>query len=631
MKSGSLRTLIPCVCFALGVYLTQLCQAERGFVLVQVQDTKNHPLRGVEVGIDGFGGSNMTGNDGKAKLSLGSAAKEGDWISLSILHSPPGKDWVMLSPWDNRSQVPSFEDKPDNFIRIVVVQRGDRAVLESGPGVTSLTETITKANAAKTVGHEVASENPKENLEIVAKQYGLSADEVDRAIRAWGAKTNDHFEAGLVALYERDFAKASALLQDSLKQREEKLTTDQKTADLKTVAQDRDQVAVAAFFLGQALFELGKYGESSDAYQKCLDKWPHDPRVLNRIAMDLSMTGDLDKAEKLYTEALALDRASVPTQFEVAAVLGNFAILLTNEGQYERAEPMLREALAIDERVLGAGRPEVATALNNLGTFLMKEGKLTEAAGKLNSALEIDEAALEPGDTRVAADMSNLGLVYSNQDDDVNDAKAESLFTQAYEIDKAASGPNNPDVAVDLNNLGTLLEKAGNSKGAEEKFREALHIEEQVGLETPTLVTTLGNLGNTLLDQHRDAEAEVCLDRARNIAEKLIPESLDFAMILNASAFLPQSRHDYPAAELLFRRALSVGENALGRGTPGVAQYMNNLGTVLCREGKFDESISMISGALEIYRKTLGPTDQRTRQTESSLNNCLDSKRQQEK
>ena len=92
MRPNSFRAFISITCLAVGIVLGLPCRAEHGFVLVQVQDTGHHPLRGVEIGIDGFGSSKMTGDDGKAKLSIGSAAKEGDWISLAVLHSPPGKD-----------------------------------------------------------------------------------------------------------------------------------------------------------------------------------------------------------------------------------------------------------------------------------------------------------------------------------------------------------------------------------------------------------------------------------------------------------------------------------------------------------------------------------------------------------
>jgi hypothetical protein len=191
MKPRQFRRLIPAIFLLMGVSVCPPCQAEHGFVLVQVQNTKHHPLRGVEIGIEGFGSSKMTGDDGKAKLSVGSATKEDDWISLAIVHSPPGKDLVMISPWDNRAQVPSFEDKPENFVRVVVVQRGDRASLENGTVLISLAEKINKANAPKTSNYQAAREDPKVSLDAVAKQYRLNPDEVDQAIRAWGAKTTD--------------------------------------------------------------------------------------------------------------------------------------------------------------------------------------------------------------------------------------------------------------------------------------------------------------------------------------------------------------------------------------------------------------------------------------------------------
>jgi len=96
MRPGSIRAFLPAICLALGICVSRPCRAEHGFVLVQVQDTEHHALRGVEIGIDGFGNSKLTGDDGKAKLALGSGAKEGGFISLVVLHSPPGQDLVMI-------------------------------------------------------------------------------------------------------------------------------------------------------------------------------------------------------------------------------------------------------------------------------------------------------------------------------------------------------------------------------------------------------------------------------------------------------------------------------------------------------------------------------------------------------
>ena len=48
---------------------------------------------------------------------------------------------------DGRTPVPSFEEKSENFVKVVVVQRGDRAALENASVLTSLAAKINSANA----------------------------------------------------------------------------------------------------------------------------------------------------------------------------------------------------------------------------------------------------------------------------------------------------------------------------------------------------------------------------------------------------------------------------------------------------------------------------------------------------
>jgi hypothetical protein len=48
------------------------------------------------------------------------------------------------------------------------------------------------------LGRQAGQEDPKTNLEIVAKQYGLKPGELDQAIRVWGAKTSEPYEVGRI-------------------------------------------------------------------------------------------------------------------------------------------------------------------------------------------------------------------------------------------------------------------------------------------------------------------------------------------------------------------------------------------------------------------------------------------------
>src|SRR5208283_1560796 len=272
---------------------------------------------------------------------------------------------------------------------------------------------INKANAPKSADKQAAQENPKANLEAVAKQFGLSPEDLDKAIKAWGAKTTDPYEAGLAALYARNYDKATTDLQTSLSQREEKLASDQKA-----VAADQKQVADAAFFLGQSLYGQGKYRESAAAYQRCLQIRPDDAAVLNNTAVSLTFTGDYSGAEPLYRQALAIDEKALgPNHPDVATNLNNLAELLQAKGDDAGAEPLYRRALAIDEKVLGPDHPTVAACVNNLALLLDAKGDYAGAEPLFRRALAIDEKALGPDHPTVATCLNSLALLLAAKGD----------------------------------------------------------------------------------------------------------------------------------------------------------------------------------------------------------------------
>src|SRR5208283_2733468 len=260
---------------------------------------------------------------------------------------------------------------------------------------------INKANAPKSADKQAAQEDPKAILEAVAKQYVLSPDDLDNHIREWGAKTTDPYEAGLAALYARNYDKATTDLQTSLSQREEKLAADQ--------AADQKAVADAALFLGSSLYEQGKYKESAVAYQRCLQIRPDDAMVLNNTALSLDLAGDYADAEPLIRQALASDEKALgPNHPNVAIRLNNLAVLLYSEGNYAAAEPLYRRALAIDEKALGPDHPDVARDLNNLAALLEAKGDYAGAEPLFRRALPIFEKTLGPDHQYVATTLNDL-------------------------------------------------------------------------------------------------------------------------------------------------------------------------------------------------------------------------------
>jgi tetratricopeptide (TPR) repeat protein len=434
------------------VVLTALCLAcpiawaEKGILVVRVEDVQRRPVAGLEIGVEGAGGLAVTDANGRARIRLAPESKEKSWVSLQIVKSPVGQDLVMVSPWDYRAQVPSFENKSDNFVEVVVVRRGERATLESGSVFAALTAKINKANAPKSADKQAVPENPKANLEATAKQFGLSPEDLDKAIKAWGAQTIDPYDAGMAALYERNYSKATVDLQDSLKQREE-------------------AVADAASSLGASLYQQGRYGESARAYQRSLQIRPDDPSVLNSAAVSLMRAGDYAGAEPVCRRALAIREKTLSSDDpDVATSLNTLAELLREKGEYQAAEPLMRRALAIDERRLVSDDPHVARDMNNLAELLRARGDYAAAEPLYRRALAIDEKALGSDNPDVARDLSSLAALLYAQGDY---AGAQPLYRRALAIREKVFGPDHPLIAQSLNNLAALLEVKGDYGAAE--------------------------------------------------------------------------------------------------------------------------------------------------------------------
>jgi tetratricopeptide (TPR) repeat protein len=570
--SGICRTNFALWLAALLCLASSSLWAESGVLVVHVKDVQRHPISGVQIGVEGDGGSSITGDDGKARIRLAKQTREKGWVSLQILSSPPHRDFVMVSPWDYRTVVPSFENESENFVEVVVVQRGDRAALESGTVLAAATAQINKANAPETANKRALQEDPKANLAAVAKQYGLSPDDLDQAIRAWGAKTTDPYEVGLAALYQRNYAKASAQFSDSLRGREEKLEVDQKA------------VADAAFFLGSSLIEEGKYRESATALQRCLQLRPDDAIVLNYLEVSLTLAGYYAAAEPLSRRALAIDEKALgPDHPEVGTALGNLASLLQNKGDYAGAEPLFRRALDIYKKALGPDHPLVATALGNLALLLKDKGDYAGAESLFRQALAIDEKTLGPDHPGLAIDLGILAALLEHKGDY---AGAEPLYRQALAIDEKALGPDHPSVARDMNNLAGSLWHKGDYAGAERLFRRALEIKQKVlGPDHPSVATGLNNLALLLESEGDYAGAEPLLRRSLAIDEKALgPDHPGLAIDLENLAALLVHKGDYAGAEPLFRRELTIDEKALGPNHPETERIRRNLQALIDKQ-----------------------------------------------
>ncbi len=594
--SSILRLAILAFAFFTGS-LCDSARAERGYVVVQVEDAQGHPVRHLEIGVKGYGSSQLTGDDGKAKLRVGSAIRENDHLTLIILHSPPGRDFVMVSPWSNQERVPPFEDKPDNYIPVVVVQRGDRAALENNIGLASLTEQITKTIATKMSGQPSASEQGESALNTVARIYGQDPDELDRRIRAWGERTEDPYQLGLAKLYERKFADATKELGNSLKIRKDDL----QKAHV-DVARATRAVESAAFFLGISLYEEGKYKKASDSYLEALKVAPDDPVIMNNAAVTFQQLAEYVRAEAFYRQLLSTNSIDELTH---AIVLNNLGSLMEEEGRYDQAQKLFDDAVAAFIRAPGALPAALATAYANQGSLSVLMGRFANAQEPEQKAIIIDEGLFGPDNPAVARDLNNLAELDAIR---LKFAEAEKKYRSAIAIDEKAFNPDHPILIIPHVNLGELLAWTGRLKEAQDEVERALKIA-QISFEPdhPAVNLCTAKIANLFRDRGMYSAAFVLYASVLQADERYPELKHRLAVDLNGQSILLIAGQAYPQAVVNLRRALTLNEQMFGPDDLTVGETLSGLGLALLGEGKLDEAETDLSRASKIEESILGP------------------------
>src|SRR5690606_20599128 len=182
--------------------------------------------------------------------------------------------------------------------------------------------------------------------------------------------------------------------------------------------------------------------------------------------------GSYAAALPLLHEAPELRRTLYPPGDEVAYVLVELGRAYSDHGQLDRAEPMFREALALRRQTLGEEHRNTAVSYGDLGIVLMRKDDFAGAEPLLREALEINRRVL--GDhANVAGAMSNLAQVLANKGDH---AAAEALFRDSIAMFRRNVGDKHWRVANVLNNLGACLREQSRLDEAAATLDESLAI-----------------------------------------------------------------------------------------------------------------------------------------------------------
>jgi tetratricopeptide (TPR) repeat protein len=522
--------------FFILILSAQTTLAQHQVLTINVIDLKEQTRSGVTIKCKEGCAPTTSDPNGTAVLWLMQENINSGIVELQVVTRSKSVDWVLISPWDGKWPVVK------RSLTVVVARHGDRLILASGKAMEAITARVLKEVTPK-LDRQISDEGRKLVLKQQAEAVGLKPEEVDQAIREWGKKATDPYQQGLAALYEKNFPKAEQLLTQSYQMR-------------KNAFQD------AAFFLGQALYEQGKYSEAVNKFQEVFVLKHDDPVVLNWLGNSLLEAGRYGEAEPLLKRVLDInEKGPGKDNPSTATSLNNVAVLYYDLGRYDEAEPLLKRALAIDGKTLGENHPGTAADLNNLAELYRTQGRYSEAEPLYKRALAIREEALGKEHPTTTISLNCLASFYYQQG---RYSMAEPLYKRALAIREKTLGKDHPSTAVVLNNLALLYFMQGHYSEAEPLYKRALDIDEKaLGENHPSTATDLNNLAELYKTQGHYSEAEPLYKRTLDIYEKMLgSDHPNVAMALeNYAALLRKTNREEEAAKLE-SRAKEIREKA---------------------------------------------------------------------
>ena len=187
------------------------------------------------------------------------------------------------------------------------------------------------------------------------------------------------------------------------------------------------------------------------------------------------------------------------------------------------------------------------------------------------------------------------------------------MFEQARGLYEEALGPDDPMLGVITNDHGLALFIAGRFKEAEPLLRRALELSGEVA-------GILHNLAEILLRRCANADAEEVAQRAVDaFREKLGRHELTATAIQNL-ARARMELGDLEGADKALSEALGMVE---GPPTRALALGLSNLGNLRLRQGRLQESESLLRRSIGISREVLGDAHPHAASTLSALAGTL--------
>jgi tetratricopeptide (TPR) repeat protein len=155
--------------------------------------------------------------------------------------------------------------------------------------------------------------------------------------------------------------------------------------ELERLAADEPANVVHLYWLARLDYDAGQYASALQRLQRVVAREPALIRAHDNLALCYEALNQPEEAIGHYREAIRLNRADTKAASPWPVL--NLGILLRTRGELDEAEGLFREALAIDRRF--------APGYYQLGVVLEERSRLDDALGSLRQAISVDESYAE--------------------------------------------------------------------------------------------------------------------------------------------------------------------------------------------------------------------------------------------
>ena len=328
--------------------------------------------------------------------------------------------------------------------------------------------------------------------------------------------------------------------------------------------------------------------------------------VMYRLGDYHSRNGNYDIAAGMWKRAWEIYRQAVPPEhIEYQGGLIRVRSLELSSGHFLEAEQLSREALRLRSETQGPGHPETAGMWTGLARVFHRTGRFDAADSCYREALRIRREALELIPSDVALALLNVGGLQSDFGDL---AGAEATYLEALAILDSAHGRLHDRTAACLSELGELCLAWGRAAQAQAYFEAAYNARlEYLAPSHPELAASLEELAQVEIQRGNADSAAHLLAGAFAIHERQaawLPGS--HAALLTRMAEVETLRGEAARALEFAQAALEKAKVAMGPEHPGLAMYLNTLGSAQSGMEMWSEAAAAFQASIDFHKRLPG-------------------------